>query len=307
MPESLTKDLRHIEILRREGKLQEALEIINNIEKKQTLTPGDQLSLLISKGKILNMYQRYDETFKVGRLTYRLSQSLGKTNEMITSLLFKASSIFLGKADKALKYLLEAEKLLNSLSDVSSSYITRQKKNILFRKSWAHYYKGDLNKALEEALGCLELQEKFGSKSDIAYTLQLLGSTYSDKDEIDLAHDYASRSLTLFEELNDHVGRATTLGLLGYISLGKGNLNEAINYHKQNISPKAINILARVDSLRQLGIVYEMRGELEKALKYYRKVISLAERENFYGIFVGTQLSIGVTYFRKGEYDLAID
>lgn len=47
MPQSAPKDIRYVENLRREGKLQEALKVINNIEKRGTLTPGDQLSLLI--------------------------------------------------------------------------------------------------------------------------------------------------------------------------------------------------------------------------------------------------------------------
>ncbi|MHA2339478.1 MAG: hypothetical protein ACXACX_19405, partial [Candidatus Hodarchaeales archaeon] len=166
MPESDPLNLRYAENLRHKGKLEEALKVIDDIEKKRTLSTEDKLSLLISKGKILNMYHRFEETVKVGKLAYRLSQSLGKKNEMIYSLLFKSSSLFLGQHDKALKHLFEAENILNSLSDISPSYFTRQKKNILFRKSWAYEYKGDLKKALEEALECLELQEKFGSKSD---------------------------------------------------------------------------------------------------------------------------------------------
>ena len=128
MSEPDHKDLRYAKNLRREGKLQEALKVINEIEKKGTPTPKVQLSLLISKRKILNMYQRYGETVRVGKLAYRLSQTLGKKNEMITSLLFKASSLFLGQNEKALKYLSEAENLVNSLSDESPSYLERKKK-----------------------------------------------------------------------------------------------------------------------------------------------------------------------------------
>ncbi len=126
MPEPDHKDLRYAENLRREGKFQEALDIIDNIEKKGPLAPRDQLTLLISKGKILIPFQRHGEIIRVGKMAYRLSQSLETTNETITSLLFKANSLFLGQYDKALKYLFEAENLLNSLSDVSPSYLTRQ-------------------------------------------------------------------------------------------------------------------------------------------------------------------------------------
>ncbi|MHA2006538.1 MAG: tetratricopeptide repeat protein [Promethearchaeota archaeon] len=307
MPESNPKDLRYVENLRREGKFQEALEVINNIEKKRTLTPNANLSLLISKGKILTMLQRFVETVRVGKLTYRLSQSLGKTNEKITSLLFKASCLFLGQFDKALKHLFEAENLLNSLSDESLAYLERQKKNILFRKSWAHFNKGDFDKALEEALECLELQDKYGNKIDIGYTLQVLGGTYISTGEYDLAFDYASRSLKIFEEIGDQIGRATTLGILGAISYWKGDLNQAVKYSKQSLSSKMLSNRARADRLNILGQVYSNRGELDKALRYYKKGITIAENENIYDLITQFQTAIGSIYMLKGDFDRSIE
>ena len=52
MPVSFLEELNHDNTLIREGKFQEALEITDNLEKKSTLAPGDQLSLLILKGRI---------------------------------------------------------------------------------------------------------------------------------------------------------------------------------------------------------------------------------------------------------------
>jgi tetratricopeptide (TPR) repeat protein len=307
MAESPPKDLRYAENLRREGKLQEALEVIENIEKKGPLTPKDQLALLISKGKIFNVYQRHGETVKVGEKAYHLSQSLGRTNETITSLLFKASSTFLGQYDKALKYLFEAENLLNSLSDVSPSYLTRQRKNILFRKSWVYNYKGEYNEAVKTALECLELQEKFGSKTDIAYTLQVLGSIYTNKDEHNLAFDYASRSVTMFEEIGDKIGMGTSLGLLGQCYFFQGKLNQAIKYIKQSLSSKIISNRIKADNLYILGMAYTTRGEIDRALRYFKRAIALAEKANFFDLFIRSQTAIGLFYFQKGEYDLAIE
>ncbi|MFW9822004.1 MAG: tetratricopeptide repeat protein [Candidatus Thorarchaeota archaeon] len=307
MPESAPKDLRYAENLRREGKFLEALEVINDIEKKGPLTPRDQLSLLISKGKILIIYQRYGETATVGTSAYRLSQSLGKKSEMITSLLFKSSCLFLGQFDKGLKYLFEAEKLLNSLSDVSPSYLTRQKKNILFRKSWAYLFKGDINQALEEALDCLELQEKYGFTGDIAHTLQVIGNAYMGKGDYDLALDYASRSLKKFEETGDQVGVGTVLNLLGNIYFWEGDYNQAVNYCKQSLSIRTISNRVKADNLHLLGQVYFNRGEIDKALKYFKKGIDLTEKENIYDLFINFQIAIGSVYVLKGEYDLAIE
>ncbi|MFX0083768.1 MAG: tetratricopeptide repeat protein [Candidatus Hodarchaeota archaeon] len=307
MPESAPNDLRHAENLRREGKLQEALEVINNIEKKGTLTPGDQLTLLISKGKILTVYQLYEETTKVGKLAYRLSKTLGRPHDIIYSLLFKASCSFLGKPEKALKYLSEADNLLYSLSDVSPSYFDRQMKNILFKKSWAHFYKGDMNEALESALKCLELQDKYGHKGDAAYTLQVLGSIYIFKGDYDLALDYISRSLPLLEGIGDQAALATTHNQIGALSFLKGDLNQAIEYCKKSLSSKMISNRTKVENLRILGWIYDNRGEIDKALVYYKQGIALAEKENIYDLFVSFQSNIGGIYLQKGEYDLALE
>jgi tetratricopeptide (TPR) repeat protein len=307
MPQLAPVDIRHVENLRREGKYQEALEVINKIEKRGTLTPNDQLSVLISKGKILTMYQRFAETIRVGKLTYRLSESLGKTNEMVTSLFFKSSCLFLGRLDKGLKYLFEAEKLLNSLSDISASYLNRQKMNILFRKAWVYFMKGDADDALEIALECLELQENFGRKAETAYTLQLLGNICRMKGEIKLSFDYASKSLTIFEEINDQMGRSASLVALGLTSFANGNLNQAIKYFKENISSKIVSIGVKIDCLMGIGGVYQTRGELDKALKHYNNGIALSEKGNFSNRFVTFQLNIGSIYILKGEYELAIE
>ncbi|MHA2128922.1 MAG: tetratricopeptide repeat protein, partial [Promethearchaeota archaeon] len=307
MPNSSPKDLRYAENLRHEGKFQEALELINSIEKKGNIIPADQLSLFISKGKILTLFQRHMETIRVGKLAYSLSKSLGRTNETITSLLFRSNCLFLGQYDKALKYLSEAEELLKSLSEVSPSYLNRQKRNILFRKSWAHSFKGELDKALKEALECLELQEKLGSKSDIAYTLQLIGNTYFGKGEYDLAFEYASRSKIIFEDKRDNTGLATTLAILGDISYYKGNFDQAIEFCKKSLSSKMISSRTKLDNVNVLGQIYTNRGELNKALKYLNQGIVLAEKENIFNYFINFQGHVGRIYFLKGEYDHAIE
>ncbi|MHA1985969.1 MAG: tetratricopeptide repeat protein [Promethearchaeota archaeon] len=307
MSDSTPKDLRHAEELRREGKLQEALKIITDIEKKGPLTPKDQLTLLISKGKILTIYQRHDDAVKVGKLAYRLSLSLGKPIETIYSLILRANSLFLGQYDKALNYLFEAESILNSLSDVTPSYLARQRKNILFRKSYAYFYKGDFNKALEIAVECLELQEKYGSENDVAYTLQLLGSIYVGKYDFDLALNYTSRSLTMLEKLGDQVGLATSLMLMGGIYYREGKLDQAVKYNKKSLSIKINSPRARISSVLTLGDIYQIRGELDKALNYYKQGFALAEEENNYDYYITFQAAIGGIYSQKGEYDLAIE
>ncbi|MHA1985968.1 MAG: tetratricopeptide repeat protein [Promethearchaeota archaeon] len=319
MPESFPKDLKFAENLRREGKFQEALQVINEIEKKETISPGGQLSLLIVKGRIFTLSQQWEESVKIGKLSYQLSQTLDKTIESITSLLFKANCVFLGQFDKAMDHLLKAEKLLNSLKDISPSYLLRQRANILFKKAWALYLKGEFKIAIETALECLPLQEKLGRKTEIAYTLTLLGDSYSianswgqlpgtgDENNINRALDCAIRSRRIFEEVGDKIGLGTSLRLLGTIHFLKGDLDKALKYCKKSYSSKVISPQTKLDNIWWIGQVYLTKGELEKALKYYKQGIPLAEKENAYYHFVQFQIFVGSIYWMKGNSDLATE
>ncbi|MHA1992870.1 MAG: tetratricopeptide repeat protein [Candidatus Hodarchaeales archaeon] len=307
VPKSTPRDLRYVENLRRQGKLQEALKVIKDIEKKETLTPGDQLSLLISKGKIYTVLQLYPESAKIGELAYRLSRGFGRVPDMIMALIFRANMAILGEFEESLEYLREAEDLLNSLGDASLSFITRQKANILYRKGLAHWVKTDVKEALEEALECLALQEKLGRKTDIGYTLQLLGNIHLSIKKLDLADDYLSRALRIFEELEDPIGGAWILSVLGRVSFNKGDLNNALAYSKKSLSTKSISVILKHSNYATLGDVYYMKGELDRAIRYYRRVSSLAEKRNNYSSMLNFKMVIGQIYVAKGEYELAIE
>ena len=307
MPNSFPEELNHANKLMREGKFQESLKIIDGLEKGSTLSPGDRLSLLILKGKIYTITQRYGESVKVGKESYHLSKSLGRVNETLTSLLFKANCLFLRRYDKALDYLLEAEELLNSLTDASPSYLSRQRANILFRKAWAHFFKANINDALESALESLPLQEKLGRKAETAYTLQLLGDIYYYKGEHDSALDYAMRSNELFKETNNKVGLATSLRLLGLVNFGRGDLDQALEYCKESLSSKSASPQTKLDCLSTIGASYYTRGELDKALKYYKKGFTLAEKVKSYYNPGWFHIALGFVNMMKREFDLAID
>jgi len=307
MPESTPKDLRYAESLRREGKFLEALKVIDDIEKKGTLTPGDQLSLLISKGKIYTLLQQYPESVKIGELAYSLSKRLERVPDTIMALIFRSNPVLLGQLERVLDYLNEAEYLLNSLTDVSPNFISRQKANILFRKAWAHFFDGNRDGAIEDALECLDLQEKLGNKNEVAHTLHTLGHIYLFSNEFDLAVDYVSRGLRIFEEIGDPIGGALILNKLGRISFVKGDLNKALAYCKKSLSTRPINALVKYNNYTLLGDIYHATGELDRALRYYKRILSFAEQFSGTGIDINTKILIGTIYVTKREYELAID
>ncbi|MHA2129754.1 MAG: tetratricopeptide repeat protein [Promethearchaeota archaeon] len=305
MPDSFLEELNQSKALMREGKFQEALEITNNLEKKSALAPGDQLTLHILRGKINTLYQRFDEAVKNGKQAYRLSQGMGRDIETITSLILKANCVFLGQFDKALDYVLEAENLINSLTDISPSYLSKQRAHLLFRRAWAYNLKGNFKIALETALECLPLQEKFGTKINIAYNLTLLGDTYSAMGDIDSALDSTMKSIEIFEEIGDKIGLTLSQRVLGVIHYGKGDFDQALKHLKKSYSSKFVSPQTKLDSVMWIGNIYMTRGEFDKALKYYKQGIPFAEKANHYYHYVQFQVSIGSIYVMKRDFDLA--
>ena len=131
-----------------------------NFEKKGELTPKDQLSALLLKGWIYWCSIQIKDAVELGELTYSMSQELGLVPESIEALNLMAQMWFSGNVDKALSLILEAEKLLNSLSDESSANIFKLKSSLTYTKSWIYWYKSNFNTALDLALEALTLGEK---------------------------------------------------------------------------------------------------------------------------------------------------
>jgi hypothetical protein len=127
------------------------------------------------------------------------------------------------------------------------------------------------------------------------------------KNEINSAVDYLSRGLTIFEEIRDPIGGAWILTRFGRVSIIKGDLNKALAYSKKSLSTKPINALIKLFNYSNLADVYYMKGELDRALKYYRRVSSISEKLNLYGNFINSKILIGQIYVAKREYELAME
>ena len=134
MTDPRPRELLLVEQLINEAKFEDALKTIENFEKKESLTPEDQLSMLLLKGRIYAYNAQIKDAVKVGEQTYLMSLKLGLVSESIDALFLKAYMMFLGGSDKALEFILEAEKKINSLADKSSSNIPRQKGEFLYLK-----------------------------------------------------------------------------------------------------------------------------------------------------------------------------
>lgn len=306
-PDLKSEELTRTEQLMYESKFEEALKIIKNYEKEKVETSEDKLSMLILKGRIYNYRSLYLEAIEVGDLAYRMSQKIGKVSESIDALLIKSHIIFLGKLEKALNYIVVTEKLFNSINGETTSEFSRLQADLLFLKSIICYFKLEHSEALELALQCLELREKIGKKLDISQIYWQLGQTYIMNSKPQLALNYAMKSLRLQEELGNKVGIATCLGSVSRIYYSRGDFNKALEFGKLSLSIKQISQRAKMDTLQTLAAIHREKGELDRALRHYKRAIELAKDLDYKDELILNLLGIGATYRMKGDYDLAAE
>jgi tetratricopeptide (TPR) repeat protein len=301
------EELQRAEQLMYKAKYQKALEIIKTFEKKETLSSKEQISALILKGKIYNYCGNYKEAVEIGELVYHMSQKQGTISECIDALLIKSYVVFLGKLEKAFDHILEAEKLLKSISDDSSISFSRLQADFFQMKSVIYYLKDDLNNALELAIQCLALQENKGEKLNVSLAYETISNIYNAKGEYDEALDYIMKSLTIQEELNNQIGVATCLASLAIIHHNRGDLDQALKFSRQSLMIDEIDILTKVSTLHILGSIYKEKGELDRALRHYNRAARLAEKNDHTEEFITHLMGIGATYRMKGDYKKAIE
>jgi tetratricopeptide (TPR) repeat protein len=222
---------------------------------------------------------------KISERAYQLSQDLGSEPESIEALIGKAFIAFI-RLDKSESYILDAERRLNSLADIFT--LEMLKRRLLLIKSLILYLKGNNNEAAESARECLKLtkeqkigkklEENIGRKIDIAYTIQTIALLTLNMGKYNVGLNYAIKSLALQEELNNRVGIAASLCIVGVAYSFKGYLNQAIEYFNKCLVLKEIPKLSKFHALHNLGDAYLTKGELDQALKYLFKAVEFGEK-----------------------------
>ncbi|MFX1456082.1 MAG: tetratricopeptide repeat protein [Promethearchaeota archaeon] len=296
MPEELVR----AEQLIFEGKEEEALELITNFEKKSDLTPEEQLSSLILKGWTVKNKER------VGEKAYKMSRELGKDYESIEALILRASDNLWGSQfDKAKDFILEAEKLYNSINDKSSLEMSKLKARLLDAGTFIYILTNDYAKGLKSATRCLRLWKKLENKSGIIAMQILFGYTHLMLGQYDIALDYGFKSLGLSEELNFQMRIAASFTLLAGVYLYSGNIEQSLEYSKKALSIKEIDIRDRLLNSITSGRAYQVKGKLDKSLRILKQAIPLTEEGNFIDLLTMILSAIAGAYELKNDYENA--
>jgi tetratricopeptide (TPR) repeat protein len=275
-PETLVQAEELIDV----SKLDEALKLLNNYERKKGLNHYDKATCLLLKCKILFWQGKLKELIKHAEQTYKESEGLENNFLKVDSLLIMTHALIrLERLDKAFNIIKRGEELLKTLpQEVPTDYKQREA-YLAHIKGYYYLMRGVPNLALKHLKHSLVLGEELGNKHEIADSLALLAYTlYFFKGELDRALKYAERSLALAEESSKKYYIASSLFIMGVIYSFQGELDRSIRCHEQSIVlHKELNnkVMFIAYILSRLSYSYKMRGELDRALECIEQSMDL--------------------------------
>ena len=197
--------------------------------------------------------------------------------------------------------ILLGERYRNSFTDSSEYYLLkaleiskRKKYKLLLADVYnqlgiLYYVTARYSDAIDNMKKAVEIYERFGNKERVSDILNNIGLVYIDLNKFEYAINYLNRTIKIKQELNDEYNTALAFLNLGAVYLNMGNDSLALNSFNKSI-PVYSKYLTTKDSLQALsGLAYsfnnlaqifEKKGEVSIAIKYYKKAIRYLEKIN---------------------------
>jgi len=142
------------------------------------------------------------------------------------------------------------------------------------------------------------------NKEDLMYIYNLIGKILNSIDYLDDALLYYSRSLSLAKDLGNTDMQASVLNNIAIIYKEKGELDKALSYYKDSLNLQT-NEKEKATIYNNIANIYSYKGDYQKAVEYYQKAIEIADRYGDYHSASKHKLNLGDTYRRMKDYENA--
>ena len=233
------------------------------------------------------------------------AEDLQIANEKIQQLLNDAEvSVNTLDFDNAIEQLNSSLELSKSIDDkrfiaLSSSILAK-----------LYYIRHEFSKAITELNRAISIQREIGDEKGLAYS-------YVNFAKIFMAQDNkirADRYLNLAEELYLKLDDQEYLGIVSLnraivISRTQGDMNEALR-----LLQKAKNQLADSKNMYEISRLYYYTARVhislenyELAKENYKKVLEIAQAQNFGGMIMSTYRQLSKIYEATGDYETSLE
>lgn len=283
----------------------------NRALAKSALAEGEQLpqgGMAESKRKEMDKYEQALRLWRAAGDRGGESETLYQTGSMYQDL---------GENQKALDYYNQALPLLRAAEDRAREGAT------LNRIGLVYHSLGENQKALDYFRQALTLRSAAGDLGGEGQTLNNIGLVYQTLalprtgDLVDEsptlilipsfleeeALDYYNQALKLRRIAGDLAGESKTLSNIGLLYQSKGENQKALDYLKQALALQRRRVPEGA-TLNRIGWIYESLGERREALDYFKQAV--AARRGRVGE-AAMLYNFGLFYQSLGEYQKALD
>jgi tetratricopeptide (TPR) repeat protein len=241
MPDSASKELVLVKNLINEGRTEDALQQITDIEKMENLTPEDTLRTLYYKGRIYFHLGQSDASLKIAEELDQRSHEMKMPLFSLDAFALRGSILYKGGLPDKQFYtnLKQYENLFKSIPREDSLEFQEREVFLLYWKGAREFNIGKLDLALEYFGKSLTLIRRADPRSFLVfYNLMGLAFVYQVKGESNIALEHAIKALSLNpdnENLTIIYRKAPIYRIMGSIYFSKGELNLALEYHSRDL------------------------------------------------------------------------
>ncbi len=275
---SINKALLFAEKLNEQGKYEDTLQFIFDLEQKRDLSPFEQLSCNLIKSSVMVMLGQHNKVISLAERIAQESQKLGKRLHIVDAFILKSRALYwLERLDEGLDLLEQGDRLLKTLTDKSSLEIKQREAWIAWVRSVIFHYKEEPDLQIKYLEQGLKLGEETGNNEIIFKCLMLYGYYYRSQGEFNRAIFYINRSLEIANLMKNQIIAAYSFTNLAHIYFEKGELDNCAKYIKKiyKIYKQTNNKRHFSSSLNTLGNIYMQKGEISRALRYFERSLAI--------------------------------
>jgi len=262
-----------------DGKVTEALELVDDFEGKKGISQNERIACYIVKSSI---YERIGEKEEFLQYAKKITQ---ESQELKKNLLLVDAYIQMARAytwytkergpdyEKSLKLIVKCEELIETFTHISQVELTKRRVLISWIKALIFDERGEIDEALKFAENSLTLAKKLNHKVDIIWALGIIGQIYHNNGELKLALKAYEEGLVISEKIDYKMMIESCHNGIGLIYSSQGELDQGINHLEQAlVIAKEINYEFGIAACHiNLGLLYQQQGNYDRAQEFLKK------------------------------------
>ncbi|TXT62268.1 MAG: hypothetical protein BAJALOKI3v1_630005 [Promethearchaeota archaeon] len=257
-----------------------SLEKIRNIEDLSDL---EALEYNLLKSSVYLRLRLDEKCLRFAKLAYHQAQKSKNTFLSIDALLNIAWSFFwLGKLEKAFELIFEVEEKIENMETIQELKFERRKGFLFFIKAVGSWFQAE-PEGFKYAKKSVSIRRKLGIKHEIVESLSILGglSTYF-KEDLDASLAILDECHNLALEINHPWAKTFNQKNYGDIYHFKGDLKKALNYYKKGVKDfiEKDNPLPAVSTMGLVGKVYREMGDIDQCCNYLLRSYDISKITN---------------------------